>query len=523
MRLFRSALRLTAPAAIAVAAAAAFGYSWFTGAGNVPLIWTAHYTTMHASPNTLPPTSTFGAQFRAGASIWAGNPNSDFQFVVSHGFHDPNYGDLDGANDAYFAPLGYTTLGVTYVYSDTPDTQLWDCDVAFNDYAYNWSPGSYDFQSVAAHELGHVLGLGHTNSPGAVMTPFLSANQQIRVLQSDDLAGEAFLYPKPGGGGPPPPGPGPGPAPLPVRTGTMTGLAVSSSEVVVGDTLTFSAGVQNNNAGSLLLSAAETTPISTGEWEEVLMGAGETRTFVAPRTVADLPGLYPIRLRLGGSDPTMVYVAQQALPLVTVRVRRPPVPVALQDDLVASLGPEGDERIELFLGRGQSIGLEVLSLSSWPGARTLQFLDPEGAPVPRWKPGRPARARKAGVHSLLVANTGVEKGLYQLLTECLGRVPAVRAKGVLAGTGPVEVPFAAWARTSVVLSAKGPKALAPRILALRSPSGEAINLPDGAEVFVEEFGEDGIWTAIVDGAPGVAGKFRVTGRPTWLEGMTVTR
>ena len=524
MRLLRGSLRLSAAAAIVAAAAAAFGYSWFAGAGNVPLIWTAHYTTMYASPNTLAPSSQTGTQFRSAAATWGGNAESDFRFFVSDGFHDANFGDLDGFNDAYLSSLGYGTLGVTYVYANGGYTELWDCDVAFNNYSYIFAPGYYDFQTVALHEMGHVLGLGHSGTGSAVMAPTVAAGVQKRVLQGDDLAGEKFLYPKPsGGGGPPPPGPGPGPAPLPVRTGTMTGLAVSTTEVLVGETLTFSATVTNNNDGSLLLSAAETTPVSTGAWEEVLMAEGETRGFSEPRTVVDLPGLYAIRLRLGGADPSMVYLAQQTLPFVKVRVRRPPVPVDLQDDLVASLGPEGDERIELFLAKGQSIRLELLTSSSWPGARTLQFLDPEGGPVPRWKPGRPVRARKAGVHALLVANTGVEKGVYRLYTECPGRVPAVRAKGVLEGTGPVEVSFAAWARTSVVLRARGSKALAPRILALRSPSGATIDVPDGAEVVVEEFDEDGLWTAIVDGAPGAAGRFRVTGRPAWLEGMEVTR
>ena len=525
MTLPRAFLRLSAPAAIvAAAAAAAFGFSWYTGAGGVPLKWTAHYTTMYASPNTLPPTSTFGAEFRTGANAWAGNPNSDFRFFVNHGFHDPNYGDLDGGNDAYFAPLGYFALAVTYIYSDAADKELWDCDVAFdNYYAYTFAPGYYDFQSVATHELGHVLGLGHSTVGGPVMQPTIAAGELQRVLQPDDFAGETFLYPKPSGGGGPPPGGGGGPAPLPVRTGTMTALAVSEQEVLVGDPLTFTATVFNNNSGTLLLSAAETTPIANGGWTETLLTAGETRGFEVTRTVADLPGLYPIRLRLGGIDPTMVYVAQQIIPGSTVRVRRPAIPLEVQDDLVASLGPEGDDRIEMFLGKGQRVFLELLTSPTWAGARTMVLHDPAGVPLAKWKPAKNYRVRTTGTHSLVVTNTGADKGTYRLYTESPARVPPVRAKGVLVADSPTEVPFAAWARTTAVLAVKGPRALAPRIVALRSPSGATIDVPDGAEVVVDEFDEDGIWTAIVEGAPGVAGRFRIKARPTWLEGIEVTK
>ena len=253
------------------------------------------------------------------------------------------------------------------------------------------------------------------------------------------------------------------------------------------------------------------------------MGGGESRGFALERTVTDLPGLYPIRLLLGGVDPTMVYVAQQTSPGKTVRVRRPTIPLSLQDDVFASLGPGGDERVELFLAKGQQVMLELAFSPQWTGGRAMQFLDPAGEPVTRWTPGKPVKVRASGAHALVIENTGDAKRTYSLAIECPGRVPAVRAKGVLEGTGPVEVQFAAWARTTVVLAAKGPKALAPRIVGLRSPSGAELVVTEGAEVLVDAFGEDGLWTAIVDGAPGVAGKFRVTGRPTWLEGMEVSR
>jgi hypothetical protein len=303
----------------------------------------------------------------------------------------------------------------------------------------------------------------------------------------------------------------------------MSGLSVSAEEVLVGDPLTFTATVFNNNSGTLLLSAAETTPIAMGPWTEALLAAGETRGFATTRTVADLPGLYPIRLRLGGIDPSMVYVAQQTVPSTTVRVRRPGIALDLQDDLVASLGPLGDDRIGMFLAKGQSVLVELITSPAWTGARTAVLHDPAGVPLAKWKPARRYRARATGVHSLLVTNTGPDKGTYRLYTESPGRPPRVRARGLLDGELPAEVPFAAWARSTAVLGVKGPKALMPRIVALRTPSGATLDVPDGAEVAIDEFDEDGIWTAVVEGAPGVSGRFRISARPDWLEGMEVTK
>ena len=70
--------------------------------------------------------------------------------------------------------------------------------VHFNERA-NWVIGpvifSFDVQSVALHELGHILGLAHSTVNDAVMSTSLSFNETRRALTSDDLAGIAQLYP----------------------------------------------------------------------------------------------------------------------------------------------------------------------------------------------------------------------------------------------------------------------------------------------------------------------------------------
>ena len=49
--------------------------------------------------------------------------------------------------------------------------------------------GEYDVDGIMAHEVGHVIGLGHSNVAGATMYPSVSAcNTGNRSLAADDIA-----------------------------------------------------------------------------------------------------------------------------------------------------------------------------------------------------------------------------------------------------------------------------------------------------------------------------------------------
>jgi hypothetical protein len=80
--------------------------------------------------------------------------------------------------------------------------EIYDADIVTNT-RYAWtSAGEPDgcssefyIEGVQVHEVGHLLGLGHTNVTGATMYPSVSScNNNPATTESDDEAGINFLY-----------------------------------------------------------------------------------------------------------------------------------------------------------------------------------------------------------------------------------------------------------------------------------------------------------------------------------------
>ena len=107
-------------------------------------------------------------------------------------------------------------LGATNFLVDTVTGELIESDIYLNS-TFQWSvatggeSGRFDVESIALHEIGHLLGLGHSAlgetelRPGgrrvlaaeAVMFPiaFSSGSIEGRTLRDDDIAGISDIYP----------------------------------------------------------------------------------------------------------------------------------------------------------------------------------------------------------------------------------------------------------------------------------------------------------------------------------------
>lgn len=80
--------------------------------------------------------------------------------------------------------------------------RITDADVYTNQ-RYNYTSsketdgcsGEYDIDGIMVHEVGHVIGIGHSNVSGATMYPTVSScNYNNRTLEADDLAAKNDLY-----------------------------------------------------------------------------------------------------------------------------------------------------------------------------------------------------------------------------------------------------------------------------------------------------------------------------------------
>jgi hypothetical protein len=158
-----------------------------------------------------------GAVARAFAT-WEAVPTASvsFQFAGFTGaepFEDDDLSVLGFQNE----PALERVLGATGFVVDTLTGEILESDIFFNS-AFPWStaaagdPARFDLESVALHEIGHFVGLGHSAlgetemvaggarrvlGTAAVMFPISLGRGRIqdRVLQPDDIAGVSDLYP----------------------------------------------------------------------------------------------------------------------------------------------------------------------------------------------------------------------------------------------------------------------------------------------------------------------------------------
>src|SRR5258705_10146049 len=172
-----------------------------------------------ASPAIKPESDVLGAVRRALASL-SRAANVKFVEVSSKKESVSPTSGGDGVNLITIAGTGDNvalfaegnTTARTRVFYDLDTGEINEADIVINPFPYSetgaalqfstdGTPGTYDLESTLAHEIGHLLGLGHSHVIGATMQPLQALNGTYglpaiseRTLSDSDQAAVRSLY-----------------------------------------------------------------------------------------------------------------------------------------------------------------------------------------------------------------------------------------------------------------------------------------------------------------------------------------
>jgi hypothetical protein len=161
-----------------------------TSIGGVP-------SNLQQTLNASFPTASWQAQFARAAAAWQKMANVNFTPVSDSGSPLGVSGNMQ--NDSRFGDIrigGYAMSGniLAFAYLPPPANGGTSAGDIFFNTSQSWQINgtTYDLMTVAIHELGHSLGMSHSDTSTAVMWPSYTASKQ--VLTTDDISGMRSIY-----------------------------------------------------------------------------------------------------------------------------------------------------------------------------------------------------------------------------------------------------------------------------------------------------------------------------------------
>ena len=283
----RAARTLAAAAAVVVAGATMLHTT--VGAYSTFAHWASSPVTFYVNPvNADVSQSAAIAALQAGMNVWNTQANTPFRYEYGGTATDTATAN-DNRNVIFFRNVSNgSTIATTYSWWNA-NNELLDSDIVFWDGGFTFFtgtsgcgvvPNAVYIEDIAAHELGHALGLNHSTVTDATMYPTYSyCSQAFRTLASDDIAAAQSLY-------------GSGSAPANTAPSVTISSPASGTSVANGASVTFTGSATDPQDGSLTSSLAWSSNIDGsiglgGSFSRVLSAGTHTIT----ATVVDAGGL----------------------------------------------------------------------------------------------------------------------------------------------------------------------------------------------------------------------------------------